>query len=541
MSAESQLPLPVRAYVDPIRSVLFIDDQFPTYADPESGREHLRARALWSACRARGWLCDVDNVDDWSTPEQRKRLASSDLIVLDYHLAGSDPTPALNIIASLAASPLPDLVVVYTSESDLNMVLNHVAAFARGVDETLLSRDLGEVADLEGEIAWSDAALRAYMSGGDSWVADFAASCSSQSPALDHRAHFDSGRSLVEKHLKSAFQGPPTAQPRRIESIGSTGTAIWLQCGNLFVAIVRKPSDEGEQHEADTLLGGLEAAVEAWAPPWLACLVALSRREITDGAFRDDLILPNNHLQNGLLHYVSTDNDAEEKARRSRQVAADLLRRRFHAACNHLGTQVLNHASTAEKPDQLALLHVNAFLCAERHERHHLRVGTVYRSEDSTRYWACVTPACDMVPRQRNEKLDPWGASLGQNRAMTAVRLTKVADDKISKALKEAHRGRYLFFEDFSVNTGIPLVFSGFTLSTDDPNPHVEQMFARNLARKDENGKVDVELLVEEDGVIKSRQLTCVVVCQLRAPYAERLTHIVGGHVSRIGVDFIST
>jgi hypothetical protein len=215
-----------------------------------------------------------------------------------------------------------------------------------------------------------------------------------------------------------------------------------------------------------------------------------------------------------------------------------LLRRRFDEAEREFAQLFSQQRLSVPPPDEAAILHVNAFLCAERHGRHHLRVGTVFRTEDSKKYWVCVTPACDMVPRRRSEQYNPWEAGLGDFRAMTAV---LIQGAKTATAVKAAERGRYIFFEDFSKPGGSPIAASVFNEFTNDPNPKIEHMFAANLGRKDENGHVQIlRTSLDSDGRLSIVPEAVVVVCQLRAPYAERITHIVGGHVSRIGVDFLS-
>ena len=124
---------PIASYIRPIRSVLFVDDQFPTFGAQGDGdfEEADRARALWRACTSRGWLCDVDNAPDWTDATRRGRLTACDLLVLDLHLMKDDPRPALAIVRELASHPAPNLVVVYTAEEQLDMVLLRMAATAR--------------------------------------------------------------------------------------------------------------------------------------------------------------------------------------------------------------------------------------------------------------------------------------------------------------------------------------------------------------------------------------------------------------------------
>ncbi|GMV42591.1 MAG: hypothetical protein AMXMBFR64_43070 [Myxococcales bacterium] len=542
-AAESAVELPILAYVDPIRSVLFVDDQFPTYAEPDSGDEKDRARALWTACRDRGWLCDVDNASDWTTREQCRRLASCDLLVLDYHLSAGDPTPALRVIEQLASSPSPNLVVVYTADTGLDAVLLHLAAHARGVSKDLCTGDLSDdVANLQEKIDWSQDALIAHIAGKDGWRRDFVTEWRNAGVAGD--PDVEGGRALVERELKKTYGAPLIAETRSVQAIHAKDDKRWFQCGNLFVAVVGKPrQDSGGADDATMLLTGLENAIRDWNPSWLACLIARSRHESNEGAFRDDLHLPNDSLQKGLIGYVTSATEQEERLRRSRHVASDLLHRRIDAAISSMGDRLLEAVSSAaaKAPHELdtnTLLHVNAFLCSQRHDRHHLRTGTVFRSEDGEQFWVCVTPACDMVPRARKESVDPWGASLGDTRAMTVIQLDMSV--KNETAIGSAEQGRYIFFDDYSSDKPMPRAAAVFNTSTNDPNPRVEQVFARNLARV-KDGTVSMQrVILDGQGDLSLQEQRCIVVCQLRAPYAERLTHIVGGHVSRIGVDFLS-
>ena len=120
--------------------------------------------------------------------------------------------------------------------------------------------------------------------------------------------------------------------------------------------------------------------------------------------------------------------------------------------------------------------------------------------------------------------------------------LTGVSDR--NKALANAHRARHLFFWDRIASGGQPFVASCFR-ETDDPNPWLEQLLAVDRARVREDGSVRLYRCVSlrnetgEAAPPKLELIECEPVTQLRAPYAERVVHVVGGHVSRIGVDFV--
>jgi hypothetical protein len=535
---------PVESYVRPIRSVLFVDDQFPTFGQSIVGaaKETDRARALWRVCTERGWLCDVDNSADWRSPQRQQRLAACDLLVLDYHLVADDSTPALSIIRDLASSEAPNLVVLYTQDQNLDLVLLKAATWARGTRATeLISAELEE---LEERIDWSFREFIAFLSGGNDWKGSLRAATERAGIPLPEDAKCIA---LIERRLRRDSGAEPVQVIQRIERIGHEDNR-WLQCGNLFLVVAGKPSDQEPGEEAAAFLRKLEEAVRQWAPPWLACLVAASRRHVEFGSFRDDALLPEEFLQEGLLGYIGGSSDESERSRRATEIATHILSRRSHSASELLGERLHGKALSTERPalGESALLHLNAFLCSEPFSHHHLRVGSIFAySGTMPQYWACVTPACDMSPREPNADTNPWAAELDPSRPFLALRLKMLlAEREIRKALKGAEQGRHLFFWDRTRNTERPLVAACFNETTADPNPQVEQMIAADRARISEGGRLSLHRCIQQasetgDARPALEPIVCHPIAQLRAPYAERVVHIVGGHLSRIGVNFV--
>lgn len=538
---------PVEAYVRPIRSVLFIDDQFPTFAhsDATAFSEAERARALWRACTQRGLLCDVDNSPDWISPERKQRLTACDLLVLDFHLVGDDSGPALTIIQDLARSEAPNMLVVYTQDPYPDTVLLKIASWTRGVRTDAPLPEALE--DIESTIPWSSNDIIAFLKNQDDWKETLRAACEQADLPFPEDSQCTV---LLERRLRRDSGVQPSVEIRPIDEI-NLSRHRWLQCGNLFVVVISKVKDLAPETEAEAFLRGLEDAVRQWDPHWLACLMAHSRRRVEAGAFRDDVLLPDDSLQNGLLGYISDPaSDPLEQARRATEIGTYLLSHRSADAAKTLGIQ-LHHRATSHRSERLTeadLLHLNAFLCSESFGHHHLHVGTIFvHRSDEPRYWVCVTPACDMVPRDPDEGLNPWAAELDTFKPIVALRLKHLSQgsEKWKKALKEAHRGRHLFFWDRTADDERPLVTASFR-DTSDPNPWLEQLFAGERARVQEGGFVQLYRCVasksdagEIVGPPKLEPITCEPVAQLRAPYAERVVHVVGGHVSRIGVDFV--
>src|ERR1700735_4796242 len=96
----------------PLRTVLMIDDEFPTFADLARGEtpdttkrfsQKDRAVALYEAFQRGHMICDVDNA---ASDVKTDRLRKSDLIILDYHLGPgqNESDRAIEIIRELSST-----------------------------------------------------------------------------------------------------------------------------------------------------------------------------------------------------------------------------------------------------------------------------------------------------------------------------------------------------------------------------------------------------------------------------------------------------
>ena len=138
------------AFIDPIRSVLIVDDDYPTYdevlsAASRSGdlaprhrdkawrRQPDRIAKLIATFRQRSRPLLVDIHDGANVPAKKEvttatHLHQCDLLVLDYELDRGKPrdgTRAINILRALMSNNHFNLVVIYTNE-DLDLVYDTV-------------------------------------------------------------------------------------------------------------------------------------------------------------------------------------------------------------------------------------------------------------------------------------------------------------------------------------------------------------------------------------------------------------------------------
>ena len=85
---------------------------------------------------------------------------------------------------------------------------------------------------------------------------------------------------------------------------------------------------------------------------------------------------------------------------------------------------------------------LNKFLATDS-PRSHAGLGTVFMvgEGEQAEYWICVTPACDMVPRQPST--DRWEGKIDPLRAVVCMRGVKLGH--IQEPLTQAERGKTVF------------------------------------------------------------------------------------------------
>ena len=591
-----------QAYIEPIRSVMLVDENFVTLAgameflaESEAGQPQQRSRlevdaevGLWNASRARKWLCDIVTSPKVDVTD----LGKADLIVLDYHLVGGDSTTdSIRIIQELSRSPRANIVIVYTNEDGLAEAKRKIASHLSGV-ESDLGGDVDEFIDAhrdDFEEALQEAALDHYIAERSmhETMEGFRAERNLEDEQVLHLFE----NSLLERYFSA--EAPPTGRdpgrPVRLSKAGSQ--SIWVQCGNVFVALVSKKVCKGEQ-----VFKALEDAIADWDPPLLVAGLARARHFLVEGGFSldSDFLTRNRPLHIGLLAHAlggnaipSTRSIRDLFARVLSHVKEDILEQLVPWVAEELGQDPATHAITraaqlAKEPDGASAendgicLALNVFLCSEDPKRvgarGHVTTGTVFRCNGCTDvssdrcYWVCVTPSCDMEIRRGDP--DPRESDL---RTITALRLTRVdklsndeknrsqdetaralkSATKIKKALKRATDCRHVFVKDDGEELVLAVGNRADTMhalklaavESDTGIPDGLGTF-RALVYRDrpvectcEMGKVAI---VDDRMALPREPRTLRVIGQLRESYASRLLQEAGGYRARIGVDFVN-
>jgi len=585
----------------PLRSVLMIDDEFPTYADLARDGEAADevkfkqkglAVALYQAFHDRNMTCDIEND---AADVHAERFRKSDLIVLDYHLGpgANNSERSLALLRQMAGSKHFNTVVVYTAEPDLNFVwLNVMANVSLGW--TGLPGDLegdakahwerlfdaGQLPEPSREAIMSFAARRRVRDLPQQVRAPLqqelvalgvpAGVCGEVIDALLHRE-------------MAQLSGAHAGQPRRIAKGSVENEIRWIQAENAFVAILKKGAD-GAADDPGGIMEGLGAALLAWRPN----LIQILTSEIQNILEVEALAAADSHLrdpvtQTALLYYLLARLGRDDVAgasgvqvaltalidkivegvRKRLSTDTDLLETAAQALLGELAAAgltsenwpeegkaaVLATARSMARADGEAtnldvMFRLNSFLGTEEFRRAHVTTGTVFRHVSSGQYFVAASPACDLVARPPSDE-QVWSHAVFPTTPLVAILLTDASD---GDAVAEAANGLHLFVE-------VPELRKAFkTVVGVGRQPSYEFFMVKNKGLVDvQNGKTVFKaerlqsVMVDNAGELSPSKTERAwgedvfeVVTQLRNLHATRLLLTAGQHLSRIGLDFIS-
>jgi hypothetical protein len=316
--------------------------------------------------------------------------------------------------------------------------------------------------------------------------------------------------------------------------VGNSKDINWIRTDKLFVTVLSKSCSPNQFEEK------LQDAIKASFPSPHRLLLTKMRTEINlRGLVAEAAILGSRHIQTEWLNDFLKPNQTDTRAvihnaiSRHWEALGDQLRstlngfaEQLHQIFSPLGVEDLMAKCGLDKADigtVETLKYFNCFSSTKPIDRSHLTTGHVFRintsDEESEEFWVCLSPACDMVPGRRKGDCIPF----------TAVRLYESTDNN---AIKNATKNIFLFLKiDNEVKS-----FSIYKDGNMTANPDLEQMFAHNKGRFNENNELSVASIVEETGSLDVNSFNVTVVAQLRYEYALYLLQRVGAYLSRPGL-----
>lgn len=576
------------AFIDPIRTVVVVDDEFPSLdslIEKEQSAEQKspwkeddleRVKKILNVCRKpdRHWFVDIHDAKTVSIEAEKQfapHLHQTDLMILDYHLEGNDGdgTKAIELLRLMEKNDHFNLVIVYTqgynqAAGTIDQVVHEIALGLMSPDEginlstqqsTVVTDALDEWGDDDPDIVEhlkQSIDVTAYLRirqpniKSDQWptLPEFGSTMA----ILDEKPeNIKPGAQLFLKWLISEKQNELFDRLNQgavsIVSYNPSGEgANWIRSERLFVTVVSK------ENEPDKLADKLIEALQAWSPHPYRLIMSKMRAELNEkGVHAEEAILQNRYLETGWLKGLlnSGDDDKAWKIKTSIKNHWDSLGEGLHNRVEIFAKKLATHLSTIDPiilarqfnlidsdDDQKEIKkHINVFNCSKGIEGYHLTTGHILKTEDKggNEYWICLSPACDLVPGQ---KATGWKKKLGEALPFKAVKLFPAKSDE---SIENATRNNHLFL---NINQKI-YTFSFTPTGNNSSNPVWEQMFAINEGKfefpecKLKVGRVSSG---EESLIVKDYDFA--IVAELRYEYALNLLQRLGGALSRVGLDF---
>ncbi|HEY3277414.1 MAG TPA: response regulator receiver domain [Syntrophorhabdaceae bacterium] len=567
-------------FIDPIRTVIVIDDEYPTldsFAAKElnlegawKGKnqdvEHVRQLLEFARKKESPWLVDVHDGRKITVAKEEvfaPHLHHSDLLILDYNLEdslGVKGEAAINILRKLAENDHFNLVIVHTKD-DLEMVVREIAlglsypdaalrltedeqeslnnALEQWENETeeiisLLDREISESTYLQVRTRNTEicAALLGTPEGSriiDLW----------KSRPREVKIN---PRDLA-KWLLLQKQGKLTKKFSSHDlggvQVSNSGDINWIRTDRLFVTVLSK------SHSPESFECKLLEAIRTSFPSPHRLLLAKMRTEIDQhGVIAEAAILRNKHIQVEWLSDFLEPDPVDQKGiiyntiERHWEALGDQLQstlsdfaERLYASFARLDTGEVISECGLDKTDVGSpdtLMSFNWFTSTKPIDRSHLTTGHVFNiigQEEGL--WICLSPACDMVP---DRTLD---SSLADCRPFIAVQLHRITRNN---ALRNATKNIYLFLQIGGNIEAFSIHKEGDIIS----NPEWKQMLAGNRGRFHEGTNLSVGWIDQKDGVLGLCWSEASALAQLRSEYALNLLQRIGIFLSRpgLGINF---
>ncbi|HAE79869.1 hypothetical protein JC794_02555 [Morganella morganii] len=578
------------AFINPIRNVTVIDDEYPTLlslidiqnrplderiaAVAETNSANIeRLKKIIAMCHGSyQWSIDVfdgHTPNFGGTEEIPPHIHHSDLIVLDYHLDGDaavdDGMRARKIIQSLDQNNHYNLTLVHTKGyvGEIETVFVEILKDFIRIEpshpllpsETVVNK-MEEWMDANEDgraYQWidTDINLRTIF---DIYFSPEPEKCiNPRKPTHPLNAFIkdinkvagEAGLSCVDL-MKWRFADILKTNGITFEADARLdlqwywdADTNFISTGKMFISVIRKSAENPE----DELIGSLSIALTKHNASPMHLLMAKMRYELDEkGIEQASKIISNRYAQAGWLYNLlqNADNDSahdkainlhwEQLATASRLVLRDFSKKIMAVAKIDCQADAQRFVQTffdeCIGKKDLALGHLNAFSCSMPVSNNHLITGTVLNIEGEI--WVCITPACDLVPGQ---KIAQWQSRIGESHLV--FKAVKFESVKLETANGKANRNEYIYLNV----DGIP---KSYWLGSD--NPSWDTFYAGALGCYGDDYKISLTG-VREDKTVEGKPLVmktlqAFAIAELRYEYALNLLHKFGSSQTRVGLGF---
>ncbi|MFD2179811.1 response regulator receiver domain [Veronia pacifica] len=448
-------PFLKKAYIDPVRTVTVIDDEYPTLDDlitktkddfKTDDIDRLREIVKVSRTSEFNWLLDVYNGQEDKIEEKivSNRLHHSDLLILDYHLDGEDNgycKKSIDIIKGLSTNRHFNIVAVHTKgysgdKGSVKDVLVDIIVSLQIrpkvsiLNEPLLKKIDDHIDDWELE----DDSIRSRIVESISTldllhlIKDYGDDIAR--PTFEHELFIELDsiygelpsdiklnkalfvKWLCHQKLKK-YDGFFSSSPASYLDWGEGQSANWLKTEDLFLTVLGK-----KQTPVNEIPSQIVAAMDMWRPHPHKLILSKLRNEVeSKGISASSSILHKKFLQaSWLKELLGREHDSYAVQTAAWSTISKLWESLAYEIKPELGSFTVDLVNAVKAiPDPLnyflekttreneieQVKHANCFSCSRKVATHHLVTGHVL--EINTNYWLCLTPACDLVPGQKKQ------------------------------------------------------------------------------------------------------------------------------------------
>lgn len=586
------------AFVQPIRNLTLIDDDYPTLDELlsppsqeylESKKTHLeKLREFRAFCKSDECNWSMEILNKAPIPPEPKNSTAvnfSDLIILDYHLNPDDQTDnksAVNFLRGVTKHDYFNIVVVYTRAAvdfssakrvaaDLGVALlteswaiegrsekfHEAKELLKNIEDEIefdidrFARELSSFGYLRIRMTKSLKEARQRFSETKelaSAIGDFEAAITEKKQA-EKDAIKDAIAVYAMEKWSERFRSDKNAFcPNGLASIAidANETHNWIWAGNTLITVLPK-----EKVSPSEILKILKETLAFWSPLPQRILYSKLHSEISHAGGRiENDILSDSDLQAGWLQEFIDGHTKPDSDYISKILARtwDALSSKMQPSIKIFASKIGPISSASHnfegatwlpnKSDLNSAFKINAFAsCKQQIDREHLEIGHILKRLDteSAEYWLCLTPTCDLQP----------GRSKGKNEIGCEVRIPfnaiKLHEHDTKKSLKDAENGNHIFIIDLSSGKSIA---SSYFKNDGNPkdSPTWRRYFAENNGILSSDCRFEASTItasiVEENNQLNVSIHKFQVVAQLRYEYALHLLQKLTGNLSRIGLDF---
>ncbi len=576
---QSELDFIQEAYIKPIRSVLIVDDQYPSWNDWLSGN----VNGIESDKKNDGKWANFDDIKqlidkiremnparivdiekgDTEDPNFTDYLHQSDLLILDYEL---DPE-------NIKGEKFLKIARILLDESDhFNLILTHTRS--KNLAEPF-AQLLRSFLNLYGSFSMKfcdqgdeifDKLEKEYDLENSIWheqYADFRIdskqalqkACNNEAPFNHFFTHCDSAQlkkcekiallmSLLKRY-ENNFKEEFREESKPDGLAWSVSEPFWIKTSRGFITFASK---------ADSLdvISELKKAILNWDPTPSRLMSARLRAEIeSQGVIFEDGFLSDDHV--AWMFYqrmLKGDPQAREtnlrkEIQRQMELYTDAVsgnlvdfgKKIVSSDASKNGNESRNSAKykidfSSNDYQNQALDNFNSFVSCKPTTGDHLIPGHIFTMNNNT-VWVVLSPACDLVPdRDQSKKLFESDTNI---LPFTAVHLFEV---DIERVREKATSSNYVFLR----LDDCKLKAYSFYNSDDEEDvkaPQSKIFFAEDGGRFDHNGKLQLISLSRTSGKVEeSNEEGQIHECQLRYEYALNLMAKLSAHSTRIGLEF---